>query len=543
MDLNYYRRMDTEFLKTDICSVLRGKVNNPEETMLTVAYLVVLDCCPGAHTVIPRDRMPQAALETAAAYYGTKREDEFISLLLYHRSAVSFPKEVTNLMMTFSNGGKTACVISPDVSSVCNMAEMSGNYVVPDIYDPEISDIVRMRLHVLSLVTGENYSAIPTVRIPCFGDPDRYGTFYGYDFVFSGYLLSDRPYKRINPDFVFRKDTEHGLTDSISYEWSVHLKMIQMLSDGGRAVAVTTTGAVSNKSEAAVRKYFIENGFVEKVIALPPKLFGYTPIPVFLIVFSRGNETIDFQDASGVFTPARRMNRLSREDVETISCRLNSEKAAASDVRFEENFFSLNPGDYFPKKTNVSNSVFLGDIVKEIIRGIQMNAADFDRLEVKEKSAYRYLRISDIQDGLVSDSLPYLSSIPEGSEKYRAFKGDIIVAKTGNPAKTAVIDSKNDGILITGNLYIIRTSRSSVNPYYLTAYLSGNTGQKLLTEISGGSTIKTISVAALRKLPVPVQDEAVQQETAEKYREKLDEISELRRKLSTAVSELKNIYG
>lgn len=531
MNIDYYRRMDTEDLKNDICSRLKGKVSNPEEMMLAVAYLVVIDSCPGAHTVIPADRMPKAVYETASVYFGTGNTDDFTALLLYHRFAVSFPKEVTDLIMTFSSSRKTACVISPDASLVCNITEMPGEYDVPDIYDSEISDISRMRLHVLSILTGKDIFMSTTSCIP---EYDR------YDFVFTGYLLSDRPYKRINPDFIFSEDTVPA--DSISYEWSVHLKMTEMISHDGRAVAVTTTGAVSNKSESAVRRYFIENGLVEEVISLPPKLFSYTPIPAFLIVFSRGNKTVRFKTATESFTPARRINRLSPEDIRSVRSSSNITEIETGDCRFAENFFSLNPEDYIPDKTKVSSSVLLGDKVKEIIRGIQMNAADFDRLEVNEPSAYRYLRISDIQDGLLSDSLPHLSSLPEGSEKYLAYTGDIIVAKTGNPAKTAVVDSKNSGILITGNLYILRMDPSETDPYYLTAYLSGETGQKLLNEISGGSTIKTISVAALKKLPVPVQDAAVQQETARKYREKLEQISELRIKLSTAVLELKNIY-
>ena len=59
------------------------------------------------------------------------------------------------------------------------------------------------------------------------------------------------------------------------------------MKESGKAVAIMTNGATWNSSDKKIRKFFIENGYVEAVISLPAKLFNGFAIPTTLIVFSK----------------------------------------------------------------------------------------------------------------------------------------------------------------------------------------------------------------------------------------------------------------
>ena len=91
-----------------------------------------------------------------------------------------------------------------------------------------------------------------------------------------------------------------------------------MLSEDGKAVGIMTNGSTWNQSDSAIRSYFIENGLIECVIALPARLFAGTAIATSMIVFSRNNKGVRLVDASELFVKGRRVNELSAENISLI---------------------------------------------------------------------------------------------------------------------------------------------------------------------------------------------------------------------------------
>ena len=261
-----------------------------------------------------------------------------------------------------------------------------------------------------------------------------------------------------------------------------------------------------------------------------------------MILFSRNNKNIEFADAHKYFTSGRRMNCIEEKNISEI----NSADSVTLSIRkndFSENHFSLDPAAYLKKAEPVTNSVPFISVIKNITRGIQLNANELDELETDgtRRRGVRYLRISDIRHCLINDNLPVLSRLPEGAEKYLAHNGDLIISKTGNPAKTAVADEESEGILITGNMYLIRPDNEKANPYFIQAYLNSEAGNEQIMRISGGSTISTISLAALKNMMIPFPEKEKQNEIAERFRLKLNEIKDLSERLEKAEGELKNI--
>ena len=68
----------------------------------------------------------------------------------------------------------------------------------------------------------------------------------------------------------------------------------------------------------------------------------------------------------------------------------------------------------------------------------------------------QYLMLSNIQNGLIDSSLPYITRIDEKNEKYCLTNRCLILSNNGYPYKIAVADVKEGlKILANGNLYIM----------------------------------------------------------------------------------------
>ena len=101
------------------------------------------------------------------------------------------------------------------------------------------------------------------------------------------------------------------------------LHALNYLSSQGRAAIVCFPGIFyRGGAEQKIRKYLVDNNFVETVIALAPNLFYGTSIAVNIVVLSKGkNDTkIQFIDASGIdfYKKETNNNVLEEEHIDTI---------------------------------------------------------------------------------------------------------------------------------------------------------------------------------------------------------------------------------
>ena len=85
-------------------------------------------------------------------------------------------------------------------------------------------------------------------------------------------------------------------------DYAFILHVLHYLSARGRAAIVSFPGIFyRGRREKKIRKYLVDNNFVETVIALPPNLFYSTSIAVNILVLSKhkADDKIQFIDASG----------------------------------------------------------------------------------------------------------------------------------------------------------------------------------------------------------------------------------------------------
>lgn len=332
-----------------------------------------------------------------------------------------------------------------------------------------------------------------------------------------------------------------------SSDWVFNRVLVDSLVQDGVAVGIMSNGACFNGVDRPVREYFVNNGFIKAIIALPKGVFApYTMIATSLVVLcSGGSQGVRFVDATDLGTDNRRGSSLDDGAVAAIVERLShdSDKGTTKTLKeIEAHDYDLSAKRYLEKEIQVPNGVPLGS-VSTIIRGASVRAAELDALACQEDTGISYLNLGDISDGMISQELPNLSRLDKKLEKYCVHDGDVLISKNGAPFKVAVAEIPSGRkVLANGNLYIVRVDREKIDPNYLAAFLSSPSGRELLAREAVGTTIPNVPIKALSGLTVPLEGKDRQKAVADAYLAKTDEVKVLRLRLERARQEITDLF-
>lgn len=174
------------------------------------------------------------------------------------------------------------------------------------------------------------------------------------------------------------------------------LHALSYLSARGRAVIVCFPGIFyRGGAEQKIRKYLVDNNFVETVIGLPPNLFYGTSIAVNILVLSKhkADTTTQFIDASGedFFKKETNNNVLLPEHIDRIiSIFGNKEElqyvaTSINNKQIEENDYNLSVSSYVEAedKREVIDIAKLNAEVAETVKRIDRLRTDIDEI-IKE---------------------------------------------------------------------------------------------------------------------------------------------------------------
>ena len=370
---------------------------------------------------------------------------------------------------------------------------------------------------------------------------------HSYDKIFANYPFGVKiPYGENSTSLRYINRCLSMSNKIFSLDWLANIAIINSLDENGKGFALTTAGTLFRLNERDLRKHFVDNGYINTIIALPAGMFEYTKIPTVAIIISHKNENIRFVDARQVCTKGRRFNTFSNTDIETIIklCYNDSEQSKlVSKAEIIENDYNLDASRYFDTKVPISNGVTFETVIKKITRGAQLKAAQLDELASGTPTNYQYLMLSDIQNGQIRDGLSYITSIEDNLKKYCIKNNSLILSKNGSPIKTAIA-TVNEGtsVLATGNLYVVELDEKKINPYFLKAFLDSDIGTTALKAVSVGSVIPNIPIEALKNMIIPLPTMDVQNNIAGKYLSVVSEINSLHSQLAKAEKYLKTIY-
>tara|TARA_R110000850_G_scaffold271198_2_gene405301 strand:+ start:100976 stop:102532 length:1557 start_codon:yes stop_codon:yes gene_type:complete len=169
------------------------------------------------------------------------------------------------------------------------------------------------------------------------------------------------------------------------------LHALSYLSSKGRAAIVCFPGIFYRSgAEQKIRKYLVDNNYVETVISLAPNLFYGTTIAVTILVLSKHktDTTTQFVDASGLFKKETNNNTLTDAHVEEImqvfDSKANVDHLARS-VPFEDiaaNDYNLSVSSYVEAKDNreVVNIAQINSELKTTVAKIDRLRAEIDAI-------------------------------------------------------------------------------------------------------------------------------------------------------------------
>jgi type I restriction enzyme M protein len=171
------------------------------------------------------------------------------------------------------------------------------------------------------------------------------------------------------------------------------LHALSYLSSKGRAAIVCFPGIFyRGGAEQKIRKYLVDNNFVETIISIAPNLFFGTSIAVTLLVLSKHktDNTTQFIDASGedFFKKVGNINMLTDEHIETIMDIFDKKEdiehiaISIDNAKIAENDYNLSVSSYVTAKDNreVLNITELNAEITKTVVKINKLRADIDNI-------------------------------------------------------------------------------------------------------------------------------------------------------------------
>ena len=365
----------------------------------------------------------------------------------------------------------------------------------------------------------------------------------------------------IQNDFNFQNE----ILEKTSLEWLFNLLTINHLTDDGRALSVVKINTLSNPKNKNIRKYFIENGYIESIILLPENILIGSSVSLALIVFSKGNKKIRFVDASNFYTKERRKkgDRLNptkkileenniRDILKFLNSDDNSEISISKGIEeFSENDYNLDVIENIEVIPEFENSKKIKElidkkIIKDIIRGSQISLDELKDLRSYEETPYIYLTLSNINDGFIEyeNIEDYLKKIPEKQEKFCIKNNAFLISKIGNPPYKFVVAQipENKKIIASGNFAIIEVNEKKLNPWYLAAFFMTDIGVKVLKKAYIGVNFSSLSIKKLEEIAIPVPSIEEQNRIAQRYIDAITEIKNMKKDLKDKIQAVKEVF-
>jgi type I restriction-modification system DNA methylase subunit len=290
----------------------------------------------------------------------------------------------------------------------------------------------------------------------------------------------------------------------------------------------------------------LEQGLVEAVIELPKQLFVESAIPVALVVFSFGNETVRFVNLADCYTETRGLNVMDVPKALTIW----NEADGRSVIEVDRSAILANDAILIAKKYLANNllpdvdSVPLGDLCLDLFRGAQLSSRVLNDIAVDENNADRaVLTLASLDEVLINNHREYIKTTDRNYDRYLIQDNDILITSRGTAQRINLAHLKPDEqVIASGNLIVLRPDPEQVHPLYVYAVLASDIGRTLLASVTKEGTIASIDPNGLRSIRIPMIDEEKQYQVAHKIERLTDRFRSLQRELIETSSRITTLF-
>ena len=121
----------------------------------------------------------------------------------------------------------------------------------------------------------------------------------------------------------------------------------------------------------------------------------------------------------------------------------------------------------------------------------------------------KLLRVTDInkRPWIEWDHVPYCQIAPRDYEKYRLYRGDIVVARMADPGKAAIVDDEMEDAVFAS--YLVRLKAPTlIEAYFLYFFLQSAAYDDYIESAVSGSVQKNMNARVITnaRLPIPTRD-------------------------------------
>lgn len=325
-------------------------------------------------------------------------------------------------------------------------------------------------------------------------------------------------------------------TKRVSALWVSVVNLLESLSDGSKMIILASNSGMYQESDIDLRKFFVDNKYIESIYCLPEveRIYKY----IIVLNNGRNNEKINFIDLRETLIE---INRRKKEiDIEKAKSIIDKKGLEVSIEEIKENDYILIMTDY-SEKIEIKNGIALGDVTTKIARGYS-SLIDDENDENDENETYKLLEASSIGiNGDISDELEKITANKNKVDKHLLEDGDVVISARGIIKETIVNISDGEKIIPSGNLTVVRVDKSKINPFYLKMFLDSEKGEKSIEKLSRGTVIPIVNIKDLGKMIVPCPSLEEQNKIVKKYKDKMEMINSARKILNSLNDELQEI--
>ncbi len=322
-----------------------------------------------------------------------------------------------------------------------------------------------------------------------------------FDFVVSNPPFNLRSWNN-NPEFdIFNRwNSVTGVPSNTSADFAFILHVFASLKEGGKAVIVVPHGVLfRGGSDANIRKYLIQNGYLTGIIGLPGKLYFGTGIPTCMIVLEKNKNIwsrgVFIMDASSEFIKDKFTNIITADGVDKIIDSWANKKQVSEFSRLVtvkeivDNGYNLNIPRYLvnineSKIPENSTIVELSDLLTSLPK-IRSNK-DFGST----------IKISDLSDNpfFFTISIDKLSVGEVNRSFYKITEPALLISKRFNRLKPSFCSASFDNpVFISQDIEAFIFNYDILDLTYLILQLNSDFVTKQAESLSIGSIMPSLS--------------------------------------------------
>ena len=383
-------------------------------------------------------------------------------------------------------------------------------------WNSETFAIAQMRLKAHNENLISNFEIKDSVR--------NWNDFQKYDFIVATPPFGMRIEKGVYSDYF---GEPYGTVENFLIDKGIH----SLSSDGKLITVFSLSFLFSSGRLTRLKKWLIDNDFIDTIITLPSGLFSNTSIPVCIIIFKISSLRpgyVKFINASSFFVKDSTRSKKLKDKAVIDLVNLDEENEYLKYVSTEEiykNDFDLSVGRYFLRDIQ-------GDKLRSfssVIRGV--------KAPINEKIRQVHIRNlkEDVFDSiLTSDELEY-NLIKHGKFKL-IDESCLLIATRWNTLKPTFFKYTGEPIVISQAVLALRLDESIIDPIFLINEFSADYIQEQVNSYRVGSVQPMLRKKDLENIKfqlLPIQEQKA----------KVSAIIELSERLRKIESEKENILS